>query len=280
MIQNKNTFVLGLGFQKCGTSWVANYFDHTDMFFPGLGKEYHVWDYNFLPNNFLKQNILKLLGASSFSYNKLSVINKMRVCPDFYFDYFASGYDSGYNFAYDITPSYSILAEEVIEKIIEGFSQRNINVKIIISLRDPIERIKSAVRFNLSRSNYKEGTSLYNKGLLDSLKNYYSTKHCIFRTDYKSVFERIGKISDENVYVCIYENMFKHEKIKLMSTFFELPYLPHLSKNIVNKTNFTRETIDKTKIDKVIFDFYQDTYRYCFDHFPETKLLWKSPNDF
>ena len=38
------TFLLGVGAQKCGTTWVSEYLrkaDHSDF---GLLKEYHVWD--------------------------------------------------------------------------------------------------------------------------------------------------------------------------------------------------------------------------------------------
>ena len=42
--KSKNTFILGLGFQKCGTSWLYRYLQQCRKFDGGELKEYHVWD--------------------------------------------------------------------------------------------------------------------------------------------------------------------------------------------------------------------------------------------
>ena len=42
--KSKNTFVLGLGFQKCGTSWLYRYLQQSEKFDGGELKEYHIWD--------------------------------------------------------------------------------------------------------------------------------------------------------------------------------------------------------------------------------------------
>ena len=40
----KKKFILGLGAQKAGTSWLYNYFNSRDDFFSGFMKEYHIFD--------------------------------------------------------------------------------------------------------------------------------------------------------------------------------------------------------------------------------------------
>jgi len=43
--KNDKTFLLGLGHQKCGTTWLHEYLDGYPFFEKGFAKEYHVWDY-------------------------------------------------------------------------------------------------------------------------------------------------------------------------------------------------------------------------------------------
>lgn len=48
-MDKKRTFILGLGHQKCGTSWLHKYLCHSDQFAEGYSKEFHVWDRKDIP---------------------------------------------------------------------------------------------------------------------------------------------------------------------------------------------------------------------------------------
>lgn len=43
-MMNTKTFVLGLGHQKCGTTWLYHYLSQSRRFKGGIKKEYHIWD--------------------------------------------------------------------------------------------------------------------------------------------------------------------------------------------------------------------------------------------
>ena len=58
----KPLFVLGVGSQKAGTSWLHKQLDNNKNFNMGFTKEYHIWDAKFLPisSKFDYQNKKKL----------------------------------------------------------------------------------------------------------------------------------------------------------------------------------------------------------------------------
>ena len=58
--KSKNTFILGLGFQKCGTSWLYRYLQQSEKFDGGELKEYHIWDAIDIP--IMSYNIVKRPG--------------------------------------------------------------------------------------------------------------------------------------------------------------------------------------------------------------------------
>ncbi len=42
--ESNKTFLLGLGNQKCATSWLHKYLSQNTNFDGGFAKEYHIWD--------------------------------------------------------------------------------------------------------------------------------------------------------------------------------------------------------------------------------------------
>lgn len=106
---------LGIGAQKCGTTWLfENLNRHPDILFP-LGKEVHFWDGK------LNQDI---------EWYRQSF-------PDI------RGKISG-----EITPAYAILPPAVIEEIHHRFPK----LKLIYIIRDPVERAWSGALMALGRA--------------------------------------------------------------------------------------------------------------------------------
>lgn len=108
---------IGIGAQKCGTTWLyENLSRHPEIKFPG-GKEVHFWDQNY--------------SNGIDWYNSLFSNHGVR---------------NG-----DITPAYAILPTETIEMVYQNFSQ----AKIIYLMRDPIERAWSSALMALNRAEMK-----------------------------------------------------------------------------------------------------------------------------
>jgi hypothetical protein len=266
-------FILGLGHQKCGTTWLYEYLKKSSKFDGGKAKEYHIWDA--LDTPILKRHKATIslknkigFGRSSINYLR----HRMQNDPEIYFDYFQSLYSKNVMITGDITPSYSGLSIERINHINEGFCDRGITVLPVVFIRNPLSRIKSAVRFNLDRKNYNEGISYGESNFESALCEYYKSENCKLRTKYMKIIENAWEVFGEGkVYVGVYENMFEPNMVEKLSLFLGVEPMIDFAKVRVNQT---RSTISKTNLDDEIMDYYSSVYSYCSSEFPETASLW------
>ncbi len=259
------TFILGLGHQRTGTSWFHKYLESQSNFKSGIAKEYHIWDA--LDINILGRNKINIPIN-----DEQTIQMKMQKDKTFYFEYFNSLFSEKINLTADITPSYSGLKKERLEMIKDSFKKKNINLKVIIFIRDPLARIKSATRFNLDRKNYNEGIKNGEINFINALEQYYKNEHCILRTNYQITLENAFSVfNKENIFVGIFENMFEPNEIIKLSDFLKVKANINFGKI---KINPTKNKVSKTIIDKVIKKYYCNVYDYCFEKFPITKSLW------
>ncbi|MAZ67788.1 MAG: hypothetical protein CMG49_00065 [Candidatus Marinimicrobia bacterium] len=271
--KSKNTFVLGLGFQKCGTSWLYRYLQQSEKFDGGKLKEYHIWDAIDIP--ILSYNIVKRPGLVRNILDKSNYLRyRMQTDNESYFDYFESIFSDTVTITADITPSYSGLQKTRLRSIHSGFKERDIDCKAIVLMRDPVDRIKSAVRYNLDRENYNEGIKIGETDFFGALDQYYKSEHCTIRTRYDRTIELVrGVFDEEDIYIGIYEEMFDSDKIDNLSKFF----------GIQTKYDFAAVRVNKTKsattvnhdIEQNIRNFYSEVYEYCNEEFPSTRNLWR-----
>jgi hypothetical protein len=268
MNDTSKTFILGLGHQKCGTSWLYNYLTQSSYFCKGIAKEYHIWDALDIPllaQNKVDKAWLKYRNIQSARYI-------MQNNPTAYFDYFSSLFSGNHSIAADITPSYCGLKANRLLQIKNDFIKRDIKVKAVILIRDPLSRIKSAVRFNLDRKNYNEGIGNGELNFNNALETYYKSEHCILRTNYEAIITEAKKVfSEEDLYVGIYENMFAHSQVERISKFFGVNVNIEYAAVKVNKTSGITE---ETNIDSIIKVRYADVYDFCFSNYPMTRELW------
>ena len=241
------TFILGLGHQKTGTSWFHTYLKSLSNFNAGITKEYHIWDA--LDIKCLSRNKINLPRN-----DKQTIRFKMQNDKTFYFEYFNSLFSEKINLTADITPSYSGLKKERLKIIKDSFRKKKINVKVIIFIRDPLARIKSATRFNLDRNNYNEGIKKNETNFVSALKQYYKNEHCIFRTQYDITLENAFSVfNKENIFVGIYENMFEPDEIIKLSNFLDVNPKINFGKIRINQT---KNKVSRTIIDDDIKKYY------------------------
>ena len=271
--KSKNTFILGLGFQKCGTSWLYRYLQQSRKFDGGELKEYHVWDAIDIP--LLSYNRVEKPGLISSMIDKSNYLRyRMQTNNEAYFDYFESIFSDSTTITGDITPSYSGLQKSRLSSIYSEFQERGIDCKAVLLLRDPVDRIKSAVRYNLDRGNYDEGIKFGETGFLEALEEYYKTEHCTIRTRYDDTINIVREVFDEeNIYIGIYEEMFDSGKIDSVSNFVGIKAMYDFATVRVNKTK--SPTIVNQEIEEKIKHFYSKVYEYCREEFPSTRDLWR-----
>ncbi|MBU3728531.1 MAG: sulfotransferase domain-containing protein [Phycisphaerales bacterium] len=146
---------LGIGAQKCGTSWLHRQMSrHPQVTFP-KGKEYHYWDTGEHPD--------ADMWVSSLQPSRRTTPDGRRVVTG------------------EITPAYAILPTERIRAIRE----RCPDIRIFISLRNPVERAWSAALMAVVRSEMTP-IEASDQWFLDHFRSFAS----MARGDYASCLER------------------------------------------------------------------------------------------
>lgn len=267
MDDSKRNFVLGLGHQKCGTSWLYRYLCLSDIFAQGFTKEYHIWD---------KRDILLFKHKMRVYYKKYPKLYQqhcMENSDDHYFSYFDGLMCGRKVLAADITPSYSGLKSERLEYIKQKFLERDIETKVVVLFRDPLSRIKSAVRFYLDRDDDTEGIKKNGTSFSENLKHYYRTDYCIIRTRYEEIIGEVQAVfPSDNIFFGFYENLFTYEEITRLSNFLGIDVKLEFASIHINKG---KKSVPSTKYDLMIKRYYKDTYDYCYENFPITRELWR-----
>ncbi|WP_200181340.1 sulfotransferase domain-containing protein [Ectothiorhodospira mobilis] len=189
------TVVLGLGGQKCGTTWVHRYISADRSFVDGLVKEYHVWDRREI--KLFKGMRRNLSGIRCREDAWMWALERF---PGLYFKHFSRLLEDG-GIAADITPSYSGLTASCLARIRDEFESKGVKVKVIFLMRDPVQRCISAVKHNRARGGNREGVPRA-VGFTEALDVYYQSEHAMLRTKYENTVNNIDRVfGDDQVFL-------------------------------------------------------------------------------
>ena len=168
------TFLLGLGCQKGGTTWLHGYLSRHPQVASGFTKEYHVLDAHFrparqawqdariaqtraliatlgrVPGLRRRRRIAALEGAAARYERQRWLAGDL----DRYVGYFVglARENPEARAVYDITPSYAALEGPELAEVRARLEAAGFEVRVIFVMRDPVERAFSAFRMGLSRA--------------------------------------------------------------------------------------------------------------------------------
>lgn len=289
------TFLLGVGCQKGGTTWLHNYIDQNPASDLGFRKEYHIFDAHWLPDrstrHFYSQAVDRLIGRAkkhkpTFQKNGTKpdrMLEKSLLHVSFlnntenYAEYFSRLYSANDStkLVGDITPSYSGLSVENYKEIRRLLENHGFHIKVIFLMRDPIERAYSAARMKSRRNRNKADQSsidpvaFFNKRI--------KTPGFELRSRYQHTIEALDAAFDkEDVLYGFYETLFSENEVKRITDFLGIDYLaPDFEKRVnasPNPVKLDAESIASAR------DHYDSTYRACMDRFGESfiKSIWKN----
>ena len=248
-----NIDFLGIGVQKSATSWLYdNLRDHPDIWMPPR-KELHYFDrnINYLSPNFLATNKYadRLKGTEEHNVLFRKKMNdELRfasesgnlVTFEWLNRYFCQDIsDKWYNSLFaegrgkvkgEITPAYSILSVKDIRHIKELFP----NLKLILLLRNPVERAWSQVRFLIK-------TGRLNKSLtIEEMIKFIDSPFQVSRSDYFSILSRWKKVfPSTQFFIGFYDEVIESPRELLSSLYVFLKTDPIKSsfKNLSIKSN-------------------------------------------
>lgn len=254
-------FVLCLGTQKAGTSWLFDLLSKAEGVNMGFVKELHIFDHlefdEFL--NVDRSSLQRICQARTKpNADMASLWRRMLMMsdPNIYFDYFQDLLAlPGIVLSGDFTPEYCLLPEEKLRYIKSCFKERGIKVKAVFLMRDPVERIWSATR--MTKREHKT-----NLTLLESFKS----KYVEMLTRYEVLVPKITSIFDsQDLYIDFYERLFQQQTIDRITDFLNLPKQKPNFHQFINASRY--EEIQPAHR-SAVENYYSQTYEYIAKSFP------------
>ena len=217
MLASEATFLLGVGAQKAGTSWLHDQLQRRNDVDFGFLKEYHVFD------------ALELERFASFRPKRPSPLKwrtwrraRFIANPERYFDYFASRLKPArIRLTGDITPSYAGLSTESYRRIEQAFSQRGVQTRAVFIMRDPVERFLSQQRMQLRKRGLltpEHEIEHLNKASLKLLKRDSP------RNDYPATLDALRDgFAASQVFIGLYETLFTADNHRALCRCLNIP---------------------------------------------------------
>ena len=275
----KPIFILGVGAQKAGTTWLHAYLESLPEVDLGFMKEYHVFDQKHVRDTTpgRKKRIENYLD-SFFGSDSLSLRHKFRRNHKHYFSYFRKLVDSSDQvfITGDITPSYAALPVKVLRYIKSSLEKNGFSVKVIFLMRDPVARCISANRmYSSPRLLGSPGDAALEAELL--AKKYQQTRFQI-RTRYDQTITNLEQVfTPDELYLGFYEELFSDKAIAEICSFLELPFRPGNYGQVVHGSSVKSE-LPETVMAQVR-SYYSQVYDFVLNRFGQdrVKKLWKLP---
>ncbi len=259
------TFILGVGAQKAGTTWLSTYLSSSGQAatFERV-KEYHVWDALYIP---LCKNRL-VAEKDRFSRADWSIRYHLQQSPENYFDFFNSLMTAQSKvLTYDISPSYAGLSRDVFEVIQRGFTDRGVFTKCIFLMRDPVERCWSSARKgSLRRSGSVDVSEEQVLTLAATAEFAMRTRYDITMAELEAAFEP-GRL-----YCDLYEQIFMLKEVDRLSAFCKVEARPTLLAKSIFASEKKQQLSDQAF--GQIATLYRPVYDYVAKKFPSATDLW------
>jgi len=272
----KKFFVLGVGCQKGGTTWLYKQLIKSKFVDLGYAKEYHVFDTVYTPDLFNnKDALLEMLKYHLTEESKapINLLRQLLFLEDVstYYHYFNELWHSKQNtkIVGDITPSYCCLKAEHLSMIKNRLEELDFSIKVIFIMRDPVQRLWSACRHE-KRFNPSVRTLSDN----DLLLMLYKHPQFEARSRYDITIHNIEKVfKKEDIFYCFYEDLFTSNCVNKLSHFLEIDESIFDTSEYVNATTVGEDLMDTT-VEQVV-QHYSSVYKFVEARFSITKT-WDS----
>lgn len=262
------TFLMCVGAQKAGTTWLWHYLRKNPKVDLGFKKEYHVWEVCTNPFfKFLKLELEESIAGGHRTPNKLAQLSFMDD-PNLYFDYFLHKLQS-VDVTGDFTPQSSSLTKQTFNHIISTFNQYNVTTKAIYILRDPVDRLQSMIKMKLLLSGHTNPTYDVEYMFMDKFALHLSYT---LSGDYCSIVPKLDDVFGSNVHYSVYESLFNNLSTKQITDFLSISH--HVADfNFNPRPSMWTNTLNEQ--DRSYFEqLYKPIYDYTAERFPEVKTLW------
>jgi hypothetical protein len=219
-------FLLGVGAQKAGTSWLHQQLHQRSDADFGFLKEYHIHDALTIPKleRFRHLNV-QLTKPRSWLQPRSWRRQRFFSDPRRYYNYFAwllrrpRRPNRTVCLTGDITPSYAVLSADTFRGIHNQFQQRGIPVRPVFLLRDPIERIISSQRMKLRKQGRRDAATE-----VASLRKRVHKGQGL-RSNYNQTLEALDQAFGlEHCFIGLFETLFQQDSYTALCDYLEITY--------------------------------------------------------
>jgi hypothetical protein len=251
-------FFCGLGTQKAGTTWLAQYLrGRGDVLTPAV-KELHAFDHWFLPREFAWVPVRMaqdLAAAGDRTQRAAELAERIAMQgPADYLDFFRRRLRPQHLAFGEITPSYALLPPEglsAIRDLVPGS-------RAILLLRDPASRLLSEARMEAR----KKG-----RGLADEVAATLAWRLALSRGRYEEMVPRVEAVFPERRLLILFtETLFTDAAIAKLCDFLGLPFKPGPYAKVVGGAPPDQET-PTAEMRAAARAAYATTYAWARDRF-------------
>ncbi|WGW02660.1 sulfotransferase family protein [Tropicibacter oceani] len=274
------TFFLGLGGQKCGSSWIQAYLaGQSGSDFGRLG-EYQVWEHR-LGGVFARYRVPEPGAAQKLRARIKRAVGAAEPVPHLrwrlqgddtaYFDYFDGLLTApGILRSGDITPSYAALGPDLLTRIKRGMEARGATVKVLFSMRDPVDRLRSHLRMEMAKGRLPAA-----KDNEAPLRQFYASDEAAARSRYDRTLQAIEQVfAPEDTHICLFEELFTPDGITALARFADVPVDAKAGAHLVNAREKGSGIPDSLAAE--IANHYAPVYTAVAARLPQIATLWPS----
>ena len=272
------TFIVGVGAQKAGTTWLHRELSRCSSVDLGFCKEYKAfpsikptaqtnrWGWPKRQPRFDPHRFTQLPEAEQQQW--------MRSDPQAYLHYFQSLVQRAPQMLAtgDISPHYSELNARQFQHIRRLLERGGFNVKVILLLRDPVERVWSQLRMLRKQNRFPELCGYREEETALALLHHHP--RFAAKTQYHRTLSQLERaFSPTQIHIDFYERLFTPDAHQRLAAFLELD-LP--AADFGTRVNASPKTIDLCpKLQQTVALAYRDVYAALVDRFGTTVLdLW------
>lgn len=184
--------------------------------------------------------------------------------PALYFDYFAALLQEQ-PVSVEATATYMGLPVSALAEIKDQFASRGVRVAPIISLREPVNRLASDVRFKYRRERKAISDQELDQSLQvlsrDGINQYART--C---SDYRSAVERLRNVFGDDLLVLMYEEFFEAAETERLASFIGLDQISGDFGSRVNSNETESSPLEPGRYPGMV-DLFRDQYGFARDLF-------------
>lgn len=281
-------FLLGVGAQKSGTTWLwkqlARHPGHRS-----LGrKELHYWDKQIrLDSNDLwdEQAIQSFMTDESFEAIT-SVNHDQYFTPIKLAQRVQRWKLQTHPIVADITPAYAGLPRGVFRLIRKELELRRVDYRVIYFMRDPVARIVSALNHRLRngkevllpkmKAKITVESPLQSKDFAEAFIRYAKSWHCQCRTRYEITVANLREVfPPDRLFFGFNESISDPLQIEGLSKFLNLPVsLFSPAQRVSSGERLGRYHLPSADVRAELHLLYQSTYEEILEGFPEVSQLW------